>query len=272
MHTLVHIFKQIELIIEDNKRGDFSMNENKSIIQDGSFINIQSFMVKDLHLKGNELMLYAIIWGFSQDGTSAFKGSLQYLMEWTNSTKQGVLKALKSLQDKGYVQKSDVNANGRRFCDYSVTKFNTGKQSLSKVNSVDNKVNIVDQKVNLVDDLGKQSLPHNIVDNIENNIEDSISVEASPTTEPTTTTQKEVKHKHGEYNHVLLTDRQYNSLVENYGQTIIDGYIQKIDEWIQLKGKSPYKDFNLAIQNWLKKDNVQPMITNNQNQDNGGWW
>lgn len=273
MHTLVHIFKQIKLIIEDNKRGDFGMNENKSIIQDGSFINIQSFMVKDLHLKGNELMLYAIIWGFSQDGTSAFKGSLQYLMEWTNSTKQGVLKALKSLQDKGYIQKSDVNANGRRFCDYFVTKFNTGKQSLPKVNSVDNKVNIVDQKVNLVDDLGKHSLPHNIVDNIENNIEDSISVEASPTTELTTPTkQKEIKHKYGEYLHVLLTDKQYTSLIEKYGQTIIDGYIQKIDEWIQLKGKSPYKDFNLAIQNWLKKDNVQPMITNNQNQDNGGWW
>lgn len=265
MHTLVHIFKQSKLIIEDNKRGDFGMNENKSIIQDGSFINIQSFMVKDLHLKGNELMLYAIIWGFSQDGTSAFKGSLQYLMEWTNSTKQGVLKALKSLQDKGYIQKSDVNANGRRFCDYSVTKFNSGKQSLPKVNSVDN-------KVNLVNDLGKQSLPHNIVDNIENNIEDSISVEASPTTEPTTTTQKEIKHKYGEYLHVLLTDKQYTSLIEKYGQTIIDGYIQKIDEWIQLKGKSPYKDFNLAIQNWLKKDNVQPIIANNQNQDNGGWW
>ena len=102
---------------------------------------------------------------------------------------------------------------------------------------------------------------------------DSIaSVEASPTTEPTTTKQKEVKHKHGEYLHVLLTDKQYTSLVERYGQTIIDGYIQKIDEWIQLKGKSPYKDFNLAIQNWLKKDNVQPMIANNQKQDNGGWW
>ena len=105
---------------------------------------------------------------------------------------------------------------------------------------------------------------------------DSIaSVEASPTTElttPTNTKQKEVKHKHGEYLHVLLTDKQYTSLIEKYGQTIIDGYIQKIDEWIQLKGKSPYKDFNLAIQNWLKKDNVQPMIANNQKQDNGGWW
>lgn len=126
----------------------------------------------------------------------------------------------------------------------------------------------MDSEMSAQDRIGKDRLGQ---DNIG---KDSIaSVEASPTTELTTPTkQKEVKHKYGEYLHVLLTDKQYTSLIEKYGQTIIDGYIQKIDEWIQLKGKSPYKDFNLAIQNWLKKDKVQPMIANNQNQDNGGWW
>lgn len=127
----------------------------------------------------------------------------------------------------------------------------------------------MDSEMSAQDRIGKDRLDK---DNIG---KDSIaSVEASPTTELTTPTkQKEVKHKYGEYLHVLLTDKQYTSLIEKYGQTIIDGYIQKIDEWIQLKGKSPYKDFNLAIQNWLKKDKVQPMITNSyQNQDNGGWW
>ena len=104
---------------------------------------------------------------------------------------------------------------------------------------------------------------------IDKDIEDFVDVQQA---EQSTTKQKEIKHKYGEYLHVLLTDKQYTSLIEKYGQTIIDGYIQKIDEWIQLKGKSPYKDFNLAIQNWLKKDNVQPMIANNQKQDNGGWW
>lgn len=118
-------------------------------------------------------------------------------------------------------------------------------------------------KLDTQDRLGKDSLEQ---DNIGKYIEDVQQAEQS------TTKQKEVKHKHGEYLHVLLTDKQYTSLIEKYGQTIIDGYIQKIDEWIQLKGKSPYKDFNLAIQNWLKKDNVQPIIANNQNQDNGGWW
>ncbi len=126
----------------------------------------------------------------------------------------------------------------------------------------------MDSEMSAQDRIGKDRLDK---DNIG---KDSIaSVEASPTTELTTPTkQKEVKHKYGEYLHVLLTDKQYQKLIDQYGKSNVDCYIQKIDEWIQLKGKSPYKDFNLAIQNWLKKDKVQPMIANNQNQDNGGWW
>lgn len=68
--------------------------------------------------------------------------------------------------------------------------------------------------------------------------------------------QKEAKHKYGEYQHVKLTDKQYQNLVSDYGEQTIQGYISKMDSWIQMKGKSPYKDFNLAIRNWLNRDNV----------------
>lgn len=33
----------------------------------GSYLTIQDWMVTDLHLKGNELLAYALIYGFSQD-------------------------------------------------------------------------------------------------------------------------------------------------------------------------------------------------------------
>ena len=56
-------------------------------INDNNFITIQAFMVKDLGLKGNDLLVYAIIYAFSQDGTSKFTGSLNYLASWTNSSK-----------------------------------------------------------------------------------------------------------------------------------------------------------------------------------------
>lgn len=67
---------------------------------------------------------------------------------------------------------------------------------------------------------------------------------------------KPPKHKYGDYKHVLLTDEQYNKLVSDYGESTITEYIKKVDDWIQLKGKTPYKDFNLAIRNWLNRDNI----------------
>ena len=70
-------------------------------------------------------------------------------------------------------------------------------------------------------------------------------------------TQKEVKHKFGEYKHVMLTDKQYQSLIADYGEATIKEYISRVDNWIQMKGKNPYKDFNLAIRNWLNKDHIQ---------------
>jgi len=96
-------------------------------------------MVKDLHLKGNELLIYAIIYGFTQDGEHQFNGGQQYLAEWTNSTKTGVYKALKRLVEKGLIERIDGSINGVNFVNYRLTKL---MGVLNKVNEgVLNKVN-----------------------------------------------------------------------------------------------------------------------------------
>lgn len=88
------------------------------------YIIVHDFMIKDLNLKGNELLIYAVIYGFSQTDNHVYSGSLRYLAERTNSTKQGVLKCLKSLTDKGYITKKDMNVRGVKFVEYRSTKFN----------------------------------------------------------------------------------------------------------------------------------------------------
>lgn len=90
-----------------------------------NYISIQGFMVRDLRLKGNELMVYAIIYGFSQAENQVFNGSLQYLADWTNSTKQSVLNCLKSLIEKEYIVKNEKMINGVKFCEYYVTELTT---------------------------------------------------------------------------------------------------------------------------------------------------
>ena len=78
----------------------------ESRIKDGNYYVVQSFMVKDLHLKGLQKDAYAIIYGFSQAENQTFTGSLQYLADWTNSTKQGITKVLKELETFELIKKA----------------------------------------------------------------------------------------------------------------------------------------------------------------------
>lgn len=61
---------------------------------------------------------------------------------------------------------------------------------------------------------------------------------------------REEKHRYGEYAHVLLTDKQYQKLVNEYGESKTGEYIKFLDEYIQLKGYKA-QDHNLAIRKWV---------------------
>jgi len=151
-----------------------------SKLHDNNYFNVQSFMVKDLKLKGNELVIFAVIYGFSQTEDQAFTGGLQYLADWTNSTKQGVIKSLKSLLEKGYIIKSEKHINGVKFCEYRSTMFN------GEVNKVEQEpLNNVEQGI-------KQSLPNKELDNksVDNlyikNIVEYLNSKADKNYRPTT--------------------------------------------------------------------------------------
>ena len=53
-----------------------------------NFVGLQGWMVNELNLKNNNLIVYAIIYGFSknQDGDGFFSGSREYLASWTSSS------------------------------------------------------------------------------------------------------------------------------------------------------------------------------------------
>ena len=110
-------------------------------MQAEQFITIQGWMRTQLNLKGNDLLVYAIIYGFSQDGETRFTGSLQYLADWCGATKQGVQKNLKNLIDKGYIEKFEVEKNGVRFCEYSCIVCNSvvHPMQLSCTNNIEDK-------------------------------------------------------------------------------------------------------------------------------------
>ena len=69
-----------------------------------SFINIKPFMVTDLKLKGNSLLIFALIYGITVN-EGAFYGSIEYMQTWCNASNRNVIDCLKDLTEKGLITK-----------------------------------------------------------------------------------------------------------------------------------------------------------------------
>ena len=121
-------------------------------MKDNTYLVIQSWMVTDLKLSGNDLMVYAIIYGFSQDGESRFTGSLQYLADWCNATKAGIQKNLKNLIDLGLIEKYESFKNNIKFCEYSCIPYNKVAHPMQQscINNIDNNI---EEDTNIINDI-----------------------------------------------------------------------------------------------------------------------
>jgi len=193
-----------------------------SKVKSENYVSIQGFMVKELKLKGNELIIYAIVYGFSQTEGQVFNGSLQYLADWTNSTKQGVSKNLKSLVEKDYLQKKEKFINGVKFCEYYITELN---RVLNKVDG--------GMQQSLIGGI-KQSLTNNIdLDNIDNTIVNN----------------KEKKFKKPSIEEVQQYCFERNNNID--AEHFIDYY--DANGW--KVGKNPMKDWKAAVRTWERRNN-----------------
>jgi hypothetical protein len=97
----------------------------------------------------------------------------------------------------------------------------------------------------------------------ENSIEEN-SIYNIPASEEKSSTAKS-KHKYGEYNHVLLTDDEYNKL-QNYYKNANE-LIKYLDEYIEMKGYKS-KSHYLSIKKWVVdaiKNKKEPTKKNYQN-------
>lgn len=127
----------------------------ESTIMDEAYFQVQGWMLNRLKLKGVALQVFAIIYGFSQDGESCFKGSLQYLMDFTGASKPTVIKALKELVERGYVIKTEKAINGLRLNDYKVSLPVVKKLYLGS------KETLLDSGKETLPGGSKETLPHN---------------------------------------------------------------------------------------------------------------
>lgn len=93
-------------------------------LKDDSNFQIYGWMATKLKLKGNELLIYAVIYSFSRNdnGNGVFNASIPYLQEWTNIAKKNVINCLNSLVDKQLIIKIEDNYLKRKPNVYKINK------------------------------------------------------------------------------------------------------------------------------------------------------
>ena len=230
---------------------------NTKYVKPENYIVIQGFMLTDLHLKGTALLVYAIIYGFSQLDGQCFNASLRYLEEFTGSTKPSVINALKQLVDKGYITKSNVSIGGVPRVEYRSVDISP------KINSKTNGKETLPEVVKKLYSGGKETLPNNIIYNINNNLNDNIKEkykrESAPQNTPETA-KKPTRHKYGTYKNVFLTDEDMEKLKSEFPDDW-QNRIERLSEYIASSGKT-YKNHLATIRVWAKKDKERETLEN----------
>jgi hypothetical protein len=88
-------------------------------MNDSEYYIASGWMKNQLGLEGDEMVVYAIIYGYSQDGMSKYQGTAQRIADWIGKEKRTVYKILKSLCDKGLIVRHEKRVNDVPLNDYS---------------------------------------------------------------------------------------------------------------------------------------------------------
>ncbi len=152
-----------------------------------NYIVIQGWMPQTLNLKGNELIAYALIFGFCQDQEGEFKGSIKYLSTWMNCSKPTTLKAINGLIEKDLIIKYQEGSNGVVFNRFKINfeklssildggsrNFTPSKETLPPVKKLDGgSRNLTGGSKETLQGGSKETLPNNIIlDKDKNNLKE----------------------------------------------------------------------------------------------------
>ena len=194
------------------------------------YIVIQEWML-DVGLKGSELLAYALIYGFCQDGESDFHGSTEYVARWCGISRQQAVAVLRKLTEAGHLIKNGepgYPAHYRTSFSEGGVKFPPPYEKLTG-------------GVKLFD-TGCQETGHNKKDIIK---DINIDTHSLPRV-------REEKVLYGDC--VLLTEKEHAALVRDYGAADTARLIEILDLYLANKTKDPYKSHYAAIRKWCVRD------------------
>lgn len=225
------------------------------MISDGTYITIQGWMRTDLKLSGNELIVYAIIYGFSQNKQGEFTGSAQYLADWTGCSRRHIMRILNKLVEEGTISKTEtvLNNNEKRVSyqaemgydkmTQGVTKCHRGYDKMSHNININNNTNNITRDINNV---------HSCSESLEDTHEETAEefFERAWQYYPNKRGKGQVSEKSKE----RLMSHGWDNV-----KRAIDRYLEdlKKDEWRQAQNGSTF--FNSGYIDYLDENYTPPM-------------
>lgn len=197
------------------------------VIKNRNYTVMSNTHLKDKRLSLKAIGLLSVVLSLPDDWHYTVNG----LVGIVKDGERAVNGALSELKENGYlrIEKLYPNKDGRNKIEYQYI-FSEAPQDL--------------QNVPLEQDIQNVGL-HNV------GLQDVClqNVGTYKNTNKPNTNNKVSKHKYGEYQHVLLTDKEHAHLLDLYGDSL-DEHIKILDEYIETSGKK-YKNHSLVIQKWV---------------------
>ena len=250
------------------------------MVHNENYITIQGWMINELGLKGNSLIIYATIYGFSQTNNCEFTGSANYLAQWCGCSRQTVMTVLNKLIADNLIIKHEEFRNNVKFCSYGVNLTGCQKSLQGDVKKFDRGM-----LKNLTG--GCQNSLHNNIDknNRNKNIEDNIDKKNSKKKSKIDIKIESIEKKCLEYDLedevIELLSRFFRNLLENHKMVTDDKVNAILTRLAKVTTKTQINAIQLSLDNgymnidpdWLKSNLAnrlpQELILNGTTTDEG---
>jgi hypothetical protein len=91
-------------------------------VKSWNHFTVLGWMRTDLKLTGNDLLIYALVYGFSQEQNSWCYATQDYISEWTGASIRTVKYAISMLEEKGLIIKKEIKTDFGRQNVYKALK------------------------------------------------------------------------------------------------------------------------------------------------------
>ena len=189
---------------------------------------IHDFMTEQLKLAGTELLLYALVYNFSQDGNGCFYGSNDYAAKKVGCRRECVNRNIASLVDRGLLSRSYGSHNGKPTIDYVAIVPNGAIQAQCAQNAQ----HVCENRTATCEQIAHNNQSDNLNDNQES---------------VPTTARAEKKLQVAEF--VSMTEAEHQKLIAEFGEDDAAALIQILDDYKGSSGKR-YKSDYRAIKTW----------------------